>query len=178
MLPRSHPDRIQIAFDDHRLVANAGLMLPTTLARRLGLPQLADRCLDLGHAGAGQHRRQADDPGGLGPGRGRLHRRRRRVAQRWDRRRPGLRGQGPVHPGHLPAQLPVGPRPPTGPGEPGVAGPGLVCRGRSRRRTIHHRPGLHHLRDLPTNQRYHAAIGAPGGAYVVRSPASDMGTSW
>ena len=50
MLPRSHPDRIQIAFDDHRLVANAGLMLPTTLARRLGLPQLADRCLDLGHA--------------------------------------------------------------------------------------------------------------------------------
>ena len=50
MLPRNHPDRIQIAFDDHRLVANAGLMLPTTLARRLGLPQLADRCLDLGHA--------------------------------------------------------------------------------------------------------------------------------
>ena len=33
MLPRSHPDRIQIAFDDHRLVANAGLMLPATLAR-------------------------------------------------------------------------------------------------------------------------------------------------
>ena len=50
MLPRNHPDRIQIAFDDHRLVANAGLMLPATLARRLGLPQLADRCLDLGHA--------------------------------------------------------------------------------------------------------------------------------
>ena len=50
MLPRSHPDRIQIAFDDHRLVANAGLMLPATLARRLGLPQLVDRCLDLGCA--------------------------------------------------------------------------------------------------------------------------------
>ena len=50
MLPRSHPDRIQIAFDDHRLVANAGLTLPATLARRLGLPQLADRCLDLGCA--------------------------------------------------------------------------------------------------------------------------------
>ena len=28
MLPRNHPDRIQIAFDDHRLVANAGLILP------------------------------------------------------------------------------------------------------------------------------------------------------
>ena len=34
------------------------------------------------------------------------------------------------------------------------------------------------LPSLPTNQRCHAAIGAPGGAYVVRSPASDMGTSW
>ena len=31
---------------------------------------------------------------------------------------------------------------------------------------------------LPTNQRCHAAIGAPGGVCVVRSPASDMGTSW
>ena len=28
---------------------------------------------------------------------------------------------------------------------------------------------------LPTNQRCHAAIGAPGSAYVVRSPASDIG---
>ena len=37
MLPRSHPDRIQITFDDHRLVANAGLILPATLARHLGL---------------------------------------------------------------------------------------------------------------------------------------------
>ena len=33
MLPRNHPDRIQIAFDDHRLVANAGLILPATLGR-------------------------------------------------------------------------------------------------------------------------------------------------
>ena len=38
MLPRNHPDRIQIAFDDHRLVANAGLILPATVALRLGLP--------------------------------------------------------------------------------------------------------------------------------------------
>ena len=32
------PDRIHIAFDDHRLVANAGLILPATWARHLGLP--------------------------------------------------------------------------------------------------------------------------------------------
>ena len=31
MLSRNHPDRIRIAFDDHRLVANAGLLLPVTL---------------------------------------------------------------------------------------------------------------------------------------------------
>ena len=50
MLPRSYLDRIQIAFDDHRLVNNAGLILPTTLAQHLGLPQLVDRHLDLGRA--------------------------------------------------------------------------------------------------------------------------------
>ena len=50
MLPRNHPDRINVAFDDHRLVANAGLILPATLALRLGLAQLVDRYLDLGDA--------------------------------------------------------------------------------------------------------------------------------
>ena len=50
MLPRHHPDRIRIAFDDHRLVANAGLILPATLARRLGLPELVHNQLDLGRA--------------------------------------------------------------------------------------------------------------------------------
>ena len=50
MLPRNHPDRIQIAYDDHRLVANAGLILPATLALRLGLPQLLRKHLDLGGA--------------------------------------------------------------------------------------------------------------------------------
>ena len=38
------------AFDDHHLVANAGLILPSTLALHLGLPQLVDRHLDLGRA--------------------------------------------------------------------------------------------------------------------------------
>ena len=50
MLPDDHPDRIQIAFDDHRLVNNAGLILPATLALHLGLPELVDRRLDLGDA--------------------------------------------------------------------------------------------------------------------------------
>ena len=50
ILPDDHPDRIQIAYDDHRLVANAGLTLPATLGWHLGLPQLVDRRLDLGDA--------------------------------------------------------------------------------------------------------------------------------
>ena len=50
MLPLEHPDRILVAFDDHRLVANAGLLLPATLALRLGLGQLVNRHLDLGNA--------------------------------------------------------------------------------------------------------------------------------
>ena len=33
MLPGNDPDRIQVTFDDHRLVANAGLLLPVTLAQ-------------------------------------------------------------------------------------------------------------------------------------------------
>ena len=50
MLPLEHADRIQITFDDHRLAANAGLLLPATLALHLGLPELVDRRLDLGNA--------------------------------------------------------------------------------------------------------------------------------
>ena len=50
MLTRKHPDRIRIAFDDHRLMANAGLLLPVTLVHHLGLSQLVDRHLDLGDA--------------------------------------------------------------------------------------------------------------------------------
>ncbi len=50
MLPRNHPDRIRIVFDDHRLVANAGLLLPATLAQHLGLGELVDHHLNLGSA--------------------------------------------------------------------------------------------------------------------------------
>ena len=47
MLPRNHPDRIHVAFDDRRLVNSAGLILPATLALHLGLPELVDRRLVL-----------------------------------------------------------------------------------------------------------------------------------
>ena len=50
MLPLEHPDGIRVAFDDHRLVANAGLLLPATLALRLGLGELVDQHVNLGDA--------------------------------------------------------------------------------------------------------------------------------
>ena len=43
-------DRLETAFDDDRLVADAGLVLPATLAHHLGLRQLVDEHLDLGAA--------------------------------------------------------------------------------------------------------------------------------
>lgn len=42
-------DRLDTAFDDDRLVADAGLLLPATLAQHLGLKELVDEHLDLGN---------------------------------------------------------------------------------------------------------------------------------
>ncbi len=43
-------DRLDVAFDDDRLIADAGLLLPATLAAHLGLRELVDAHLDLGAA--------------------------------------------------------------------------------------------------------------------------------
>ena len=56
MLPQNKPDRIRILFDDHRLVANAGLLLPATLARHLGL--LRSRVPGSGVRGRGSGERE------------------------------------------------------------------------------------------------------------------------
>ncbi len=46
-------DRLRVEFDDQRAVANAGLLLPATLAARLGIEQLVDETVDLsGRPGA------------------------------------------------------------------------------------------------------------------------------
>ena len=50
MLSPERPDRIRVAFDDHRVVTNAGLLLPVTLAGRLDLRELVDRHIDLDRA--------------------------------------------------------------------------------------------------------------------------------
>ena len=46
-------DAAGVVFDDERVVANAGLMLPAVLAGRLGLEALVNETVDLGdRAGA------------------------------------------------------------------------------------------------------------------------------
>ena len=56
MLAPERPGRIHVAFDDHRLVANAGLLLPMTLAQHLGLGELVDHHVDLGMRRVGRMR--------------------------------------------------------------------------------------------------------------------------
>jgi len=48
-------DRLGTSFDDDRLVADAGLLLPATLAAHLGLRELVDEQLDLGSAPGRAH---------------------------------------------------------------------------------------------------------------------------
>jgi hypothetical protein len=54
-------ERLEAVFDDERVVANAGLLLASTLSDRLGLERLVDQCVALG-----------DSSAGAGPGSGRL----------------------------------------------------------------------------------------------------------
>jgi hypothetical protein len=48
-------DQLDICFDDTHAIANAGLLLPATLAERLGIEQAADALIALGEQ-AGAHR--------------------------------------------------------------------------------------------------------------------------
>jgi hypothetical protein len=62
------PDELTVAFDDERLVADAGLLLPATLAVGVGLRKLLDTDVDLGGARAGACRRQGNDHGAFAAG--------------------------------------------------------------------------------------------------------------
>jgi hypothetical protein len=58
-MPSSHsPAGLVVAFDDDHAVANAGLLLPATLAHQLGIEAVIDELVDLG-----------DRPGAHRPGR-------------------------------------------------------------------------------------------------------------
>ena len=125
---------LHVAFDDHRLVANAGLLLAVTLAQHLGLGELVDNHVDLGAA-----------PGRANPGDKMLT----LVASALaggdciddadvlrTGRTAGALGCVVKAPSTLGTflRIPVGPRPPAGSGEPGAAGSSLGRRGGTRRR--------------------------------------------
>lgn len=48
-------DRLDIAFDEQRLVAGAGLLLPATLTQHLGIRELVDELVDLGDVPGSAH---------------------------------------------------------------------------------------------------------------------------
>jgi hypothetical protein len=48
-------DQLDTRFDDTHAIANAGLLLPATLAQRLGIEQTADALIDLGERAGAAH---------------------------------------------------------------------------------------------------------------------------
>ena len=68
MLPLERPYRIKIAFDDRRLVANVGLILPVNLSHHLGLGKLVDHHVAMGDAPGRANAGDKLIPRGVGPG--------------------------------------------------------------------------------------------------------------
>ena len=153
MLPLDHPDRIQITFDDRRLVANAGLLLPVTLAQHLGLRALVDHHLDLGNA-----------PGRANPGDKMLTLVASALAggdciDDADVLRTGGTAQtlgcvvkAPSTLGTFLRSFRWGHVRQLDRVSRELLGTGLVGWGRTRRRAIHHRPGFDDLRDIRSGQ--------------------------
>ena len=103
----SHPIRIRVSFKDHRLLANAELLLSASLALYPNLHELVQMHLDQGDVP--RRVKSRDKSMTLVPhsGWGRLHRQRRGAAFWTDRPGAGLCGRVTFHPGSLPAQLQV-----------------------------------------------------------------------
>ena len=170
MLPRNQPDRIRIVFDDHRLVANAGLLLPATLARHLGLRELVDHHLDLGGA----------------PGRANTGDKLMTLVASAMAGGDCIDDADVLRTGGTACTLGGTVKAPSTLGtflrsfrwghvrqldrvEPGAAGPGLGRWGRTRRRAVHHRPRFHHLRDLRTwPRRAPATTAIPASGATTR----------
>jgi hypothetical protein len=146
-------DRLEVLFDDERLVANAGLIASATLAEYLGLRELFDGWVDLGdapgHANVGHKAMTVvhsvlagadsiDDCDVLRAGATAL------VL--------GHAVAAPSTVGTFLWSFHLGPRPPAGQGGRRVVGPGVGVRGGSGRRAAHHRLGLVDPRDLRVGQ--------------------------
>ena len=118
-------DQLDTRFDDTHAIANAGPLLPATLAERLGIEQAADAVIDLG-----------DRPGAAHPGRKLLTLVHTMIAggdciDDADLLRCGATSQvlghrvRALHPGDLPARLHLRARPPVRPPDRAGVGQGL-----------------------------------------------------
>ena len=96
-------DSAAVVFDDERAVADAGVVLPATLAQRLGIEALVEDCVDLGGVpgAANPGRKGGDDAERDGAG-CRVHRGLRGAAQRAHGSSPPPPGRGALNPGDLP----------------------------------------------------------------------------
>ena len=116
-------DQVEIAFDDQQAVASAGLLLPATLAERLGIEQATDQLVDLGdRPGAARPGRKLLTAGPCAGRRWRLHRRRGAAALRGDRQRARPPGDGRLHGRDVPAGVHVRARPPARPADRTILG--------------------------------------------------------
>ena len=106
MRSQNNPDRIRILFDDHRWWP-----MPACSCRPPSPGTWRGNSSPLTSAARRDGRTLQDAAGRFRAGRRRL-RRRRCAARWWDGRCSRLRGQG-IHPGDVPAQLPVGACPST-----------------------------------------------------------------
>ena len=118
MLPPEQPERIRVAFDDHRLVANAGLLLPVVRSHRLSPGGLLESFVDLGNAPG---RANAGDKlltlvTLALPGVGYINDADGYVPAR--AQGAGLHGLGVIHPWDFPAEFPVGSTTPVRADEP------------------------------------------------------------
>ena len=130
-----------------RAAAAGHLGGPVGVARAAGSARGSGRRARPGARGAEGLESDRRATGGRG-----LHRRCRRATGRRHGGGVGSGGGGPVHPGHVLAQLPLGAGAPAGRGEPGSPGPRLGGGGRAGCGRADDRPRLHSLRDLRPGQ--------------------------
>jgi Transposase DDE domain group 1 len=101
-------DRVRVAFDDERVVSDAGVALLATLADRLGVEGLANRLVRLRHDRPGATNAQGDGADLRNGARRRLHRRCRVAACRAHPTAAGRLAASPIDPGDVLACLHLG----------------------------------------------------------------------
>ena len=163
-------DSVAVEFDDERLVANAGVLLTSTLIDRLGLERLVDRD---GRPRPAPGRREAGPQGLLARPRdgawGRFDRRLRPAARRGHRGAARTPRDGALDARHLPALVQLRACAPARSGAGGVDPASLVGRRGTRLRAPRDRHRLLHRRGARLRRSRAPASATPASAATTRS---------